>query len=224
MIKEIIGSFYKAKLEIGAPALETIPCSFNPTSYTIKKSANYSRRREMGRTNGDQFSSLDPSELTLALYFDSESFTNVLDTAAKAAAGQGEDALSPITDYTNKILKLVMIKGSEHMPPKVTFCWGNLEFTGYVTSVTQTFTMFTMSGKPIRAKVDLTIRRSDEEDPPFESPDRTKYRTFTEGMSLWALAYEEYGDCEKWRVIARANNLENPLDLRPGQRIRIPAL
>ena len=59
---------------------------------------------------------------------------------------------------------------------------------------------------------------------PFESPDRTKSRVVVEGMSLWSLAYEEYDDCEKWRIIARANHIMNPLDIRPGQVIRIPAL
>ena len=43
-------------------------------------------------------------------------------------------------------------------------------------------------------------------------------------MSLWSIAYEEYDDCEKWREIAKANNIMNPLDIRPGQVIRIPAL
>ena len=52
----------------------------------------------------------------------------------------------------------------------------------------------------------------------------TKSRVVVEGMSLWSLAYEEYDDCEKWRIIARANHIMNPLDIRPGQVIRIPAL
>ena len=95
--------------------------------------------------------------------------------------------------------------------------------------MTETFTMFDTFGKPVRAKVDLTIRAEKEPDfarklNPFESPDRTKCRTIVEGMSLWSLAYEEYGDCEKWREIAKANGLMSPLDIRPGQVIKVPAL
>ena len=45
-----------------------------------------------------------------------------------------------------------------------------------------------------------------------------------EGSSLWSMAYEEYGDCEKWRVIAKANGLLNPLQIYPGQVLKIPAL
>ena len=59
---------------------------------------------------------------------------------------------------------------------------------------------------------------------PFESPDRTKTRVVVMGMSLWSIAWDEYNDCEKWRVIAKANNIMNPMDIHPGQVIRIPAL
>jgi nucleoid-associated protein YgaU len=31
-----------------------------------------------------------------------------------------------------------------------------------------------------------------------------------------------FGDAGHWRVIARANNLDNPLRLRPGQTLVIP--
>ena len=43
-------------------------------------------------------------------------------------------------------------------------------------------------------------------------------------MSLWSLADFHYNDREKWRIIARANNILNPLDLEIGQVIVIPAL
>ena len=59
---------------------------------------------------------------------------------------------------------------------------------------------------------------------PLESPDRTKCRTLHEGQSLWALAYEEYGDPEKWKEIARENRIANPLQIKPGQVLKLPAL
>ena len=59
---------------------------------------------------------------------------------------------------------------------------------------------------------------------PFESPDRTKYRTVHQGEHLWNFAAQEYGDAELWRVIAKENGLMDPLDLKPGQVIKLPAL
>ena len=89
--------------------------------------------------------------------------------------------------------------------------------------------MFDTFGKPIRAKMDITIKEAQEEGitkktEPFESPDRTKYKTVVEGSSLWNIAYEQYGDCGKWRLIAKANGLLNPLNIYPGQVLKIPAL
>jgi nucleoid-associated protein YgaU len=42
--------------------------------------------------------------------------------------------------------------------------------------------------------------------------------------TLWLIADEEYGDPSKWRRIAEANDLENPRDLRSGQRLVVPEL
>lgn len=216
MKKEVTGLFKKAKLIVGEHEELTIPCLFNPRTYSIRKNANYNSGNQLGETAALQFTGLSPAELTVSLLFDSYEISGV--------SKKKEGDVPSITSYTDKLMQLVTIKPSEHQPPQVKFCWGDLEFPGYVTSMTQTFTMFAMSGKPVRAKVDLTIRKSGERKPPLESPDRTKYTTFTEGMSLWMLAYQEYGDCEKWRVIAKANGIMNPLDLKPGQMLKIPAL
>jgi nucleoid-associated protein YgaU len=44
----------------------------------------------------------------------------------------------------------------------------------------------------------------------------------SEGDSLPSLAYDAYGDPTAWRTIARANHIDDPLNLRPGRRISIP--
>ena len=223
MIGEMLGSFMKAKLEIEGTPKEVIPCTFNPSQYTVKRNVKFGRNQKLGGAGKPQFTGVSNTSLDLDLFFDSSSIAKLGVNAMNALAAGKTPELKPVTTYTDKLLKMVSVKGSEHKTPKVTFCWGDMEFSGHVTSMTQTFTMFTINGMPIRAKVKLTIENR-AENPPLESPDRTKYRTFTEGMSLWMLAYEEYGDCEKWRVIAKANGLLNPLDAKPGQMIRIPAL
>lgn len=216
MEKLLTGSFEKAKLIVGEHEDTVIPCLFNPGTYSIRKNVSYDGGKQLGYTSGTQFTSMSPEELTVSLLFDSYAISGV--------SREEKKDIPSIDSYTNALMNLVKVKAGEHHPPEVKFCWGSMEFQGFVISMNQTFTMFTMSGKPTRAKVDLTIRKSRERKPPLESPDRTKYTTFTEGMSLWMLAYQEYGDCEKWRVIARENGILNPLDLKPGQMLKIPAL
>lgn len=226
MLQELVGSFVKAKLVIGKNGVKTIPCVFNPSSYTISNRAVYKEKNEMGDVAIPQFTGIAPMELSVSLIFDSSSLMQLAaNTAMLSAASGGLKEPEPVSVYTNELMKLIMVKPDEHRPPVVTFCWGDLEFTGYVKSLEHTYTMFSINGKPIRASVKLVIvREEDGYKTPLESPDRTKYTTYTEGMSLWMLAHKEYGDCEKWRMIAKANGIENPLDLKPGQILKIPAL
>ena len=140
-----------------------------------------------------------------------------------------ENQLRPITDKIKKLEQAAHVAGEQHKPPLVVFSWGNLNFKGIISDLSVEYTMFSMEGKPIRATVSLTMAEGKDpslsaKESPFESPDRTKSRVVVEGMSLWSIAWEEYDDCEKWREIAKANNIMNPLDIRPGQVIQIPAL
>lgn len=225
-----LGKLVKARLVIygeNDKIKDTVSCSFNPSQYAIKNTTNYKEDSSLGTDVSRLiYLSGSKSELSLSLYFDSSTDSMI----PLMAAGISADALVPaVTDKTEKITKAMRVQGSQHRPPYVAFQWGNLNFKGLITSMTETFTMFNPFGKPIRAKVDLVIKS--EESPsmtklaePFESPDRTKVRTVIQGMNLWQLAYEEYGDCGRWREIARANGLNHPLEIRPGQKLKIPAL
>lgn len=210
----------------------TVTFSFNPSSYTIRSTPVYQAMPKLGQDGEDQvFISGASRELSTVLFFDSAGDTDLFSSGqlGQMSREKMENSLKPVTDKTKLLMETVRIVGDQHKPPKVIFSWGNLNFKGFITSLSEEYTMFSMQGKPIRAKVSISIKEDLEESlarktSPFESPDRTKSRVIVEGMSLWSLAYEEYDDCEKWRIIARANHLMNPLDIKPGQVIRIPAL
>ena len=51
-----------------------------------------------------------------------------------------------------------------------------------------------------------------------------KTRTLYAGDRLDLIAWEEYGDSTRWRLIADANGLLDPLRLQPGRVIVIPPL
>lgn len=211
-------------LETAAGQEQSISCLFNPSEYTLKEGVTYAKKNDQGKDGTDyQYIHGDGTELSLTLYFDTTGTLNHGENLIDKEAGQ-----TAVTAYTKKIEKLMRIEGSVHRPPKIAFSWGNLYFKGVLTSLNQSFTYFGMNGKPLRAKLDLTIAAV--ADPtakwasPFESPDRTKYRTIVQGMPLWKMAYEEYGDCERWKEIARANGLLNPLDVAAGDVVTVPPL
>lgn len=219
----------KAKLVIEKETgSKTIDVLFNPSEYQLTDGASYSEKRVPGLDGPIiQYISGDATELSVSLFLDT--YVPGGSSLLSAVPGLGGNSSTDVSAITKEIAEATSIVGSLHRPPKVTFKWGSLNFEGVITKVSHTYTMFTESGMPVRAKVNLTFRslispEDSKRKSPFESPDRTKYRTITEGTQLWSLAYAEYGDPEMWKLIAKENGIMNPLDIRPGQVVRLPAI
>lgn len=212
----------KATIEILDKEVKTkkIEVMFNPESYNISYGASYSEKKIAGLDGPiSQYISGESMTLDMTLYFD----TYVPPTPERAESG------TSVAEKTKMLSNLLLIEGSLHRPPTVKFHWGKLSFKGIVTSVKESYTMFLSNGTPVRAKVDITFKsllnpENANRQTPFESPDRTKVRTIHEKEQLWNYAWDEYGDAGRWREIAAANGIANPLDIEPGMRIRLPAL
>lgn len=194
---------------------------FNPSEYNISEGATYAEKAIPGLDGAiSQYIAGVSPTLTMTLMFDTYKPPEVLVL---------EESGTDVTKLTKKIVELTYIKSDLHRPPIVTFSWCSLSFKGVITDVKQSFTMFLSNGTPVRAKLDVTFKSvfditSAKRKSPFESPDRTKFRTIHEGEHLWNYAYQEYGSVEMWRVIAKENQIMNPLDIHPGQIIKLPAL
>ena len=228
-------AFSKAKIKIKRDSgTEEVAVLFNPAEYSLTEAANYAEKNVPGLDGPiTQYVSGAATQLTMTLMFDtydtspSEAGGNV----ANKMGSRGAQKIEPtdVTLITRKITNLVNIDGALHRPPLCEFIWGPLSFKGVVTNVNQAYTMFMEDGMPVRAKLDVTFKSvmdltESKKKAPFESPDRTKRRTVRQNVQLWELAWEEYGDPSMWRLIARENGLLNPLDLKPGQVLRLPAL
>jgi nucleoid-associated protein YgaU len=59
---------------------------------------------------------------------------------------------------------------------------------------------------------------------PFSSKDKFHRVTDDDAKRIDLLAWEYYGDCALWWVIAEANGILNPLDLEASRVLRIPAI
>ncbi len=218
----------KAKLEIEKEVGKSvITVLFNPSEYQLTDGANYAEKKVPGLDGPViQYISGDATELSLNLFLD----TYVPPKPKSLISfGHSADSSTDVSDITRQIADATSIDGSLHRPPKVTFRWGSLHFQGVVTKFNHTYTMFTESGMPVRAKASLTFKslmspKDKRRASPFESPDRTKYRTIRQGVGLWDIDNMEYGDPDMWKVIARENGILNPLNVRPGQVVRLPAL
>lgn len=210
----------------GGKATEVL---FNPTEYNLAESVNYTETAVPGLDGPVlQYIAGNTQSLTLSLMLDTRGrriFKGEQNGEGQLVEIEPQSVAGRVKEITNYLY----IDGNLHRPPKATFSWGSLSFTGVITGVQQSYTMFTGEGMPLRAKLDVTFhsvldQETRKRQQPLQSPDRTKRRVVTAGTQLWNLALEEYGDMEQWRVIARANGIMNPLDITPGQVLKIPAL
>src|SRR5262249_15542406 len=126
---------------------EFIDVEFNPTEYTLAKSAQIA---EIGIPGLDspvlQFIRGQNEKLTLDLFFDTTS------------SGLGETGVTDVRTLTKSIYQLVKIQPKTHAPPRILFVWGSLSFKAIVESVTQKFTLFNPIGLPLRATLSVTFR------------------------------------------------------------------
>ena len=201
---------------------------FNPAEYSIEKGNTFQSTSLPGlSTPVTQFVTGNADTLSMELYFDTYS----------ASSRHGEVKLrEDVRNYTRKIANLMEIDHELHAPPICEFIWGppigtpqGIQFRGILEKCSQKFTYFLDDGTPVRATLSVTFKEYKTVEQQLsemkrQSADRTKLREFKDGDAVWLYAAREYGDPEKWKVIADHNQLENPRLVAPGTQLELPPL
>ena len=148
----------------------------------------------------------------------------------KSLNKQGSATGGTITADIEQLVKFTEIDESvsdEPRPPKCQFVWGSYKsYSVYVQQVSVTYELFDGNGNPLRAKVTVDdVEAEDDNNLPYQNPTSRsaarKVRTVLEGETLDWIAYQEYGSAAAWRHIAETNNLDDPMDIRAGQLLRL---
>jgi nucleoid-associated protein YgaU len=137
-----------------------------------------------------------------------------------AAMQLGGAALSAVT---GGVVNLVS------RPPMVIFQWGpSFLYEGIVNTCNVTYNRFAKDGTPIRAEVTIKLQEQPSllallpTNPTSQGlPGRTAH-TVSSGDSLARIATEQYGNPGRWRAIADCNGIEDPLRVKPGDRVYLP--
>jgi hypothetical protein len=156
--------------------------------------------------------------------------TFVLDTSEESGQGRNvRNKVISLGEFWSVDANLRDPRNNLSSPPPLRFHWGAIDSNQvYVlTKMSYKYTRFDPDGTPIRAEVQLSLQQwADSENRPRQNPTsgaliEQRYYQVRPGQTLDLIAYEVYGDSTHWRLIAEANELDDPLDLRPGQMLRI---
>ena len=200
-----------------------IPCSFNPTELQIQMLNSWSADTLPGAGAPSlRFAGSLSGTFALSLFFDS--------TAEGTA----------VTGQTVKLMELMQpdpkLPGADEKsgnvrPPWVVFHWGDLHsFKSVVTSLDITFIYFGSDGTPLRARADMVLTQFEPDlavsgqNPTSGTPHPHRVHQVHPGETLDRIAAAHYGDSTRWRAIADANGIEDPLSIRPGTVLAIPRL
>jgi hypothetical protein len=221
----------RAKLEIEGGV--TIQCWFNPKEYTVSKSNEWTIKPVVGKgLPAAQFGGGQARELSLDLLFDA---SDDPDYSVRAVTDDLFRAMEISPDMAGSSGK------NSARPPYITFVWGEtVSFTAVAKQLSVQYLLFRGDGTPIRAQAKLSLvqvepardatsksNRSATQPPPQNPTTRgltgTRTHVMRDGDSLQSIAYAAYGDATRWRLIAEANGIDDPMRLpRRGEALAIP--
>ena len=191
---------------------DEIEVLINPKEYVIEKKTPWSEINVFGMDSPPvQFTMGERKRLSMELYFDTS------------------EEKTDVREYTNKIEELMLVNAQEHRPPILRFSWGSLSFDCVLEDLVQRFTLFSSAGTPLRAIYKVVFKEyataaTQLSNTRRESADHTKRMALREGETLSSIAAREYNNSSKWRVIADANNIDDPENVSAGTIVELPPL
>jgi nucleoid-associated protein YgaU len=201
------------------PDENSVVAMFNPNTLTVSRSVQWKSQSAAKRDNPEmQYTGAAPSSLSIDLLFDTYDTPDVTKQSVRT--------------YTDKLLYLTTVEkhGDKHRPPLCRLQWGHdyIFFQGVLEKLDTSFTMFLESGVAVRALCKCSFKQwigndTDLRKQNLMSSDVAKIWVVKRGELLPHIAALEYGDPRQWRLIAEANEIEDPLALQPGMRLLLPA-
>jgi nucleoid-associated protein YgaU len=199
--------------------LYDIKFQFNPKELSLTKNAKWKRhpQRNAKKSAPPEFTGSDPCKLAIEMFLDA---TDTMGDHVVKTVEQLFACCVP-TDQSR-----AHGKGS---PPWVVFKWGGMTgFTSFVSSVTAKYTLFTPAGTAVRATCTVNLEEVSGEaggqNPTSGALAARDVHTMVSGDTQQSVAFHAYGNPALWREIAKANDIDDPMRVRPGQRVLVPSL
>jgi hypothetical protein len=200
---------------------EKIPCMFNPEKLSLSRSNSWERTKLAGKGIPSlAFGGSSGGTLSLNLFFDTTDTGRDVTAITSMIAGLMDvDAALPGSNAKTHNVR----------PPWVRFQWGSLQtFKAVITSFQLTLMYFSPTGVPLRAEVDLSLEQFEDDrtqllqNPTSHTPNPHRVHRVLPGETLDRISAAYYGDATRWRAIASANGIEDPLAVPAGVFLHIP--
>jgi hypothetical protein len=199
---------------------QEIKFMFNPTEYTIAKSAQWTRpQMKGGKTTGKpEFNGSNAQTLQMEIFLD-------------ASAGEPDDVAKRVSGLIDWVKPTAdSLKKKKPQPPIVRFEWGSnpalADFRAYVKTVSAKFLLFDGDGKALRATANVTLEEIPpdvkKQNPTSGSLHGRRGHLLVEGETLASIAWHEYDDASLWRGLAAFNDIDDPFRLKAGRTILVP--
>ena len=196
----------------------SIEFQFNPKELSIQKSAKWERKpsRNAKQASPPEFNGADPCKLTLEMFFDAS-----------------DPKLGSVVEPVEQLFRCCVPtedtrQNKKAVPPLVQLSWGTIvSFPAFITSVQAKYTLFSPDGTPIRATCSVSMEEMPG-DPLGQNPTSGALSAHAvhkviSGDSLASIAFREYGDPAMWRPLAEVNEIDDPIRLRVGTTLIVPA-
>ncbi|GHC44385.1 CIS tube protein [Streptomyces cinnamoneus] len=197
---------------------DRIRLHFNPDRISVRKQARWDR--SSGPSNAAaapaQFVAAQPRTMTLDVFLD-------------APGGRGG-----VQREVEKLLACCSptARSTTERPasaPWVRLEWGrslSTAFLALVTEVSATYTRFDADGTPLRAECTLNLEEAGgatpRQNPTSGADGPVGTHRVAAGDTLPSVAWSAYGDPARWRVVARANDIDDPERLVLGSVLVLP--
>ena len=135
------------------------------------------------------------------------------------------EADQDVRTHTGPLVKLLDKEPLTKAPPVLLFSMGQFNFQCVLVDASQRFTMFRRDGTPVRStiavrfqefvRVEIEIERGLFIGPPT-------LHNVVRSETASAIAATVLGDPARWREVAEANGIDDPLNIAPGLTLKVP--
>lgn len=204
---------------------------FNPESYSLSFQNNYNKAQGLGCTSSTtNFLNSSPETLRFKIIIDATEVAK--DESSFAAINallpsqRGYKVVNKIKFFREHIMEY---DGDIHQPRYLVVSWGTLNFPCRLESVQINYTLFDNNGIPLRAELDVTFfydreRKIQKAKNNTSSPDLTHVRVVKAHDQLPLMCEDIYGASQYYVYVAKANNLDDFRNIKPGQEIYFPPI